>query len=104
MNPAKIIRIVVVVLAVAAAFVPNIPYAVLALALLGLANGFLGVPEERRMIYMVTALALTMSAGALGMVPMAGEYITAIFTNLSTAINAGVLAVVVMIVKDRLTE
>ena len=87
MNAVKIIRIVALLLAVVAAFVPTIPYALLALALLGLANGFMGVTEERRMIYLVTALALSMSAGALGMVPTAGDYITAIFSNLSTSVR-----------------
>ena len=104
MNLVKIIRIVAALLAIIAAFVPNIPYALLALALLGLANGFLGVEVERRVTYMITALALAMSASALHMVPYAGTYLTAIFTNLSVVLNAGVLAVVVVMVKDQLTK
>lgn len=104
MNAAKLIRIVATLLCIVAAFVQDIPYVMLVLALLGLANGFIGVEQERRLSYMVTALALALSAGALGMVPVAGEYITAIFTNLSAVLNAGVLAIVIMIVKERITE
>ena len=103
MNAVEIIRIIATVLAIVAAFV-SIPYAILALALLGLANGFMGVAEERRLIYLVTAGVLAMSTDALDMVPAVGSYITAIFGNLSVALSAGVLAVVVMIVKDRITE
>ena len=103
MNAVKIIRIVATVLALAAAFV-TIPYAALGLALLGLANGFMGVTEDRRIIYLVTAVAVAASANALDMVPAVGSYITAIMGNFSTILNAGVIAVFVMIVKDRLSE
>jgi len=102
MNAVKIIRLLALLLAIAAAFA-TIPYAALGLAVLGLLNGFMGVPVDRRQTYMITALALFMSTGALGMVPAVGGYLTAIFSNVSAVLNAGVLAVFVMIVKDRLT-
>lgn len=104
MNAVKIIRILALALAVIAAFVADIPYVGLALVILGAANGFMGVSEERRMIYMVTAVALAATAGAWGGIPAVGDYLTAIFSNISTVLNAGVLAVVVMIIKDRITE
>lgn len=103
MNAVKIIRIISTILIIVFAFI-QFEYAMLILAVLGLLNGFMGVTEERRLIYLVTALALYMSTGALGMVPAVGDYITAIFSNLSAVLNAGVLAVVIMTVKDRLTE
>lgn len=102
MNAVKIVRILATVLAIAAAFV-SIPYAALGLAVLGAINGVMGVPAERRTVYMATAVALAMSVNALDMVPAIGSYLTAIFTNFSTAISAGVLAVFVMVVKERLT-
>ncbi len=71
---------------------------------LGLALGFMGVPEERRLIFMVTAVTLATVAGSLGPIPMAGDYLTAILTNLSAVLNAGAVAVILMIVKDRLSE
>lgn len=104
MNAVKIIRILALVLAVVAAFVANIPYVGLGLVILGAANGFMGVPEDRRLMYLVTAAALSISTGAWGAVPAVGEYLTAIFSNISTVLSAGVLAVVVMIIKDRITE
>jgi len=103
MSTIKIIRIVALIVAIVAAFVV-IPYAALAMVILGLAIGFMGVPEDRRLIYMVTAVTLTTVAGSLGVIPVAGEYLTAILTNTSTIINAGAVAVILMIVKDRLTE
>ncbi len=103
MDTIKIIRIAAVAVAVIAAFVA-IPYIGLIMLVLGLAMGFMGVPEERRLIYMVTAVTLASVAGSLGPIPVAGEYLTSILTNLSTIVNAGAVAVILMIVKDRLSE
>ena len=103
MNAVKIIRIVVVILAIAAALVA-IPYSALALVVLGLAMGFMGVEEERRMMYLVTAIALATVTGSLGAIPLLGDGLTAILTNLSTAVSAGAVAVIAMIIKDRVME
>jgi hypothetical protein len=74
------------------------------MVLLGLVSGFIGVPEERRMLYFIMAVTLATVAGALGPIPMVGEYLTAILTNLSTVINAGAVAVILVIVYERVTE
>lgn len=103
MSPIKIIRIIGLAVAVVAAFV-TIPYGALIMVILGLAIGFMGVSEDRRTGYLVTAIALTMVAGSLGPIPAVGDYLTSILTNLSTIINAGAVAVILMIVKDRVTE
>ncbi len=103
MSPANIVRILALLLAIAMAFI-TVPYGALGLALLGLVLGFIGVPDERRMTFMVMALALTLSAGSLDMVPAVGGYLTAIFNNAAAVMQAGVLAIFVMVVKDRLTE
>lgn len=103
MDTVKIIRIVAVAVAIIAAFVA-IPYIALIMIVLGLAMGLMGVPEERRLIFMVTAVTLASVAGALGPIPVIGEYLTAILTNLSAIVNAAAVAVILMIVKDRLTE
>jgi hypothetical protein len=102
-NIAKILRIISLVVVVVAAFVA-FPYASVLMILLGLAIGFIGVPEERRLFYFVMAIALTTVAGALGPIPAVGEYATAILTNLSTVINAGAVAVILMVVYERVTE
>ena len=103
MDTIKIIRIVAIAIAVIAAFI-EIPYIALAFIVLGLAVGFMGVPEERRLIYMVTAVTLALVANSLGPIPLVGEYLTAILSNVSTIVNAGALAVILMIFKDRITE
>ena len=103
MDAVKIIRIVAVVLALAAAFV-TIPFAALLMALLGLAIGFMGVPDERRVLFLVTAVALATAAGSLGAIPAIGDYLTAILGNISAIVNAGAIAVILMIIKDRITE
>ena len=103
MSITNIIRILAMALAAAMAFM-TVPYGALGLAVLGFVMGFMGVPEERRMMFMVATAALTVSAGALGAVPAVGEYLTAFFTNAAAVMQAGTLAVFLMIVKDRITE
>jgi hypothetical protein len=103
MSVAKILRLLALVLAVVGAFVA-VPYVALGLIVLGLAIGFIGIEEERRMAYFVMAIALTMMAGTLGPVPMAGEYLTGILTNVSTVINAGAIAVILTIIYERVVE
>ena len=103
MSAAKIARIIAIVVAIVAVFV-TIPYAAAILAVLGLIVGFIGVEEERRLLYFVMAVTLTMVAGALGGIPMFGDYLTAILTNISAVINAGAVAVIVMIIYERVTE
>ncbi len=103
MDTVKIIRIAAVAVAIIAAFVA-IPYVALILVALGLAIGFMGVPEERRLIFMVMAVTLASVTGALGAIPAIGEYLTAILSNMSAIINAGAVAVILMIAKDRVTE
>ena len=103
MDTIKIIRLAALAVAVIAAFV-TIPYIALVMVVLGLAIGIMGVSEEQRIIFMITAVTLTFVAGSLGEIPVAGDYLTAILENLSTIINAGALAVILMIIKDGVTE
>ena len=103
MDTIKIIRIIAMAVAVIAAFV-EIPYVALAFIVLGLVIGFMGVPEERRLIFMVTAVTLALVADSLGPIPAIGAYLTAILGNASAILNAGAVAVILMIFKDRVTE
>jgi len=106
MDTAKIVRIVAIVVALAAAFVPDIPYVgwSLIIVIAGIALGFLAVTEDNRLLFLVTAVALAQVAGAFGAIPVAGEYISSIMGNLSSIINAAALTVILVIIKDRLTE
>jgi hypothetical protein len=103
MDTVKIIRIASLAVAVIAAFV-TIPYVALIMVILGLAWGFMGVPEEGRLIYMVTAVTLASVVSSMGPIPVVGEHLTAILGNVSAIINAGAVAVILMIGKDRITE
>ncbi len=103
MNAIKIIRLLGLVVAIVAAFVA-IPYVTLVMIVLGLAVGFMGVAEERRLMFLVTAATLTIVADSLGPIPVVGDYLTAILNNISTILNAGAVAVILMSIKDRVTE
>ena len=105
MSPAKIIRIVGVALAVAAALIPGIPMAGLGLAILGLGAGWY-VASGDRATFLVTAIALNAGgvAGAAGGIPAVGMYVTGILTNLGSLLAAAAITVVVMAVKEQLTE
>ncbi len=102
-NAVKIVRIIALLVVLVAPFV-SFPYAGLLMVLLGLVIGFIGVPEERRILYFIMAVTLATVAGTLGPIPMVGEYLTAILTNLSKVINAGAVAVILVIVYERVTE
>ena len=99
----NIARILAIVLALVMAFVA-VPYGGLGLVVLGLVIGFMGVPEERRMMFLVLTVALTASAGALGGIPAVGGYLSSFFSNAAAVLQAGTLAVFLMIAKDRITE
>jgi hypothetical protein len=103
MNAAKIFRIAALAVAVIAAFV-TIPYAALLMIVLGLGIGILGVTDDRRLLYLVATAVLSLVVDALDPVPAIGTYLTAILTNMSTIVNAGAVAVISMIFKDRITE
>ena len=93
MGPAKIVRMVATAAAVVFAFWTTFEYATLLMVVLGLGVGYF-VEAERRTLYLVTVVALSVASGGLGAIPAAGEYITAIFGNVSTIINAGALVVI----------
>ncbi len=103
MSPIKIIRWVALAVAVIAAFV-TIPYVGLIMIALGLALGIMGVSSEERILYLVFAIALAQVAGALGTIPQVGGYITDIFTNISTIVNAAAFAVIATMIKERLMD
>ena len=103
MNAIKIIRLVALALAVIAAFV-TIPYVALAFIVLGLLIGFMGVTEDRRVLFLVMAGVLAMVADTLNPIPYIGGYLTAILTNASAVLNAGAVAVILMVIWDRITE
>ena len=104
MSPAKIIRIVGVALAVAAALIPGIPMADLGLAILGLGAGYYVASGDRATL-LVTVIALNSGvAGAVDAIPAVGMYVSAILTNIGGLLAAAAVTVVVMAVKEQLTD
>ena len=104
MSPAKIVRIVGVALAVAAALIPGIPMVGLGLAVLGLGAGYYVASGDRATL-LVTVIALNSGvAGAVDAIPAVGMYVSAILTNLGGLLAAAAVTVVVMAVKEQLTE
>lgn len=103
MSPVKIIHIVALAVAVIAVFVP-IPYVALIMVVLGLAYGFMGVNSDQRVLYLVFAVALAQVSGALGSIPAVGGYITDIFTNLSSIVNAAAFAVILTMIQERVMD
>ena len=99
MEPAKIVRLVAVLFAVLAALVA-IPESAVIIALLGLVAGYF-VEEERRLPFLVTALALALAHGALGDIPAVGSYLTDILGSLSSLFNAAVCTVIVVTTIER---
>ena len=103
MSAVKILRILALVVAVVAAFI-GIPFVAVALVVLGFVAGIMGVEEERRMTFLVMAVALATMTGALGAIPMAGQYLTSILENVSVAVSAGAVAVILTMIYERVTE
>ena len=99
MNAEKIVFIAGLVLALVTALV-NVPYAVLALIVLGLVHGVIGVEAGDRQFFFVTAIALAAAAGALAGIPELGKVLTQIISNISLFINAAVIAIFVQLVID----
>lgn len=103
MDTAKIIRLVAVLFAIAAAFFRIIPYTAEIMILLGLAMGFVGVAKDRQLVFLVTALTLNLVVDVLDPLPEIGPYLTAILGNLGTIVSAGAVAVMLTIFKERMT-
>ena len=104
MNPVQIVRIVAVLVAVVGAFWADMPQAALIMAIVGLVLGGMAVDADRRTDFLVLTLVLAAVSSAAGPIPVVGEYVSNIMANVSTIFNAGALAVIIMIIKDRLTE
>jgi hypothetical protein len=103
MSLVKTIRIAAILIAVIAAFA-MIPGIDILLAVTGLALGFLTVRAEHRLSFLVSALALGAVAGALGPLPLIGEFLTKILANASAMLHAGAVGVILLIAWDSLTE
>jgi len=104
MSPAKIVRIVGVALAVAVALIPAIPMGGLILAIAGLAVGYYVSADNRKNLFLMVIVLASGAAGAVDAIPGIGGYITDILGSLEALLAAAAVTVIVMVVKERLSE
>jgi len=104
MNPAKIVRIVGVVLAIAIALVPAIPEGALLLAVAGLIVGYYVATDNRKNLFLMVIVLASGAAGAANAIPVIGSYIGDILSSLEALLAAACVTVIVMIIKERVSE
>ncbi|MEA1941823.1 MAG: hypothetical protein U9P68_06205 [Pseudomonadota bacterium] len=98
----KIVWAVAALAAIVLAFISGFEWGGLILALLGLASGIFIKGEHRRAVILAAIFLIAGGAGALGAIPVAGDYLTAIFTNYGAVLAAASLTVIVMATAERL--
>jgi len=103
MAAGKVIVAAALLLAALSAFV-MIPGIDILFVVVGLLLGFFAVPADQRLLLLVAALALGATAGALAPLPVVGGYLTVILASLSAIANAGAVAVILALVRDRLVR
>ena len=104
MSPAIIVRIVALVVLLAAALIPTVPYIAIAVAIVGLALGYYVQADNRVVLFLVVIALMSGVGAALSAIPVIGMYLTAILTSLGALLSAAAVTVVVTIVYERLTE
>ena len=105
MSPLKVVRLLTLAIAVIGAFVA-IPEAALVMILIGVALGFLSdqADKDNRTFFLIFAITLASVSGAIDGLPVIGGYVTAILDNLSDIVSAAAVAVILMVIKDRVME
>ena len=105
MNALKIIRLIVLAVAVVGAFVA-IPEAALIMAVLGLVMGVMGdmADNSNRTYMLVFVVALASVSGAAEPLHVIGVPISDIMGNLSTIMNAAALGIILNAIKERVME
>lgn len=102
MNIGKIAGLLGIALAALGAFV-DIPYAALALLILGLAVGYF-IAKEDSVRVIVSALALVALAHNFDVVPAVGQYLSTLFDGVAKLAGGGALMVISRNVVARLTS
>jgi|SRR5882672_1192783 len=102
MNIRKIIGLVLLAIAVLAAFV-GIPYAAVILAVLGIPIGIMAAADAHVRL-LVSALAVNVLAHSFDALPAVGPYVGSIIVNIGIGIAGAALAIVFKNIYLRLTE
>lgn len=97
MDAGKIIKLVGVLVALVAGVLGGFAYSALIIAVLGAVGGYFVVKDDR-MRFLVATIALGVVAGALGSIPVLGDYITAALggNGLTALFQAAAITVIVM--------
>lgn len=94
MDVGKIVRLVVVIVAVVAGLV-TIPQSAVIIAVLGLVAGYF-IDDARVVYFLAATLVLNVASGGVDPIPVIGPYLTSIFGSVSSVFNAGALTVITM--------
>lgn len=97
----KIIWAIAAIVAILFAFIA-FEMEALILAIVGLVSGYFIKNDHRRGVILAAVFLMVGGAGALGAIPTAGEYLTAIFTSYGAVLSAASLMVIVMATAERL--
>lgn len=102
MNITKALLILIVLVSVVSAFV-GIPYVGIITAIVGVVYGVMAVEDDERVYFLLAAMVLATSAGALGGIPEVGGYLTAMLTSLAGFAGAAAIGVIGKGITARLT-
>ncbi len=100
MGVGKIIQLVGVLAAVIVGLGVSFDYSAAVIAVLGAAGGYF-IAEDDRSRFLIGAIALYMVSGALGDVPIVGEYISGALGELSNLFNAAAVTAIVLTTVDK---
>ena len=101
MGVGKIIQIISVLVAVVAGLWSGFPEAAMAIAVLGAVSGWF-IAEEDRQRVLIAAIALSVVSGALGAIPVLGEYISNVMASLGSLYAAGSITVILVALFEKL--
>ena len=76
----------------------------LILAIAGLAVGYYVSADNRKNLFLMVIVLASGAAGAVDAIPAVGAYITDILGSLEALLAAAAVTVIVMVVKERLSE
>ena len=100
MGVGKIVQLVGVLVAVIVGLGVSFDYSAAVIAVLGAVGGYF-IAEDDRSRFLIGALALYMVSGALGDIPVVGEYISGALGGLSSLFNAAAVTAIVLTTVDK---
>ena len=100
MGAGKIVQLVGVLVAVIVGLGVSFDYSAAVIAVLGAVGGYF-IAEDDRSRFLIGAIALYMVSGALGDIPVVGEYISGALDGLSSLFNAAAVTAIVLTTIDK---